>query len=293
MRVAIVGFGLIGGSVARALRRAGGRSLAAWSPRSGGPGRALAEGILDAAPPTLAGTIAGADLVVLAAPPPACLTLVGLLAGDLRAALGRALVTDVASTKAAIVERAGRLDLRFVGGHPMAGREASGYAAGSADLFDDRPWVVVPAERSAAEDVERVRDLARACGARPVEMGAADHDAAVAAISHLPLIVAAALVEAVVGAPGGPQRADWPAAAALATSGWQGMTRLARGEPAMGGGIAATNAGPIALRLRDLRAALDSWLAELEALDSTGGDPAAASRLTARFAADRERLAGR
>ena len=116
-------------------------------------------------------------------------------------------------------------------------------------------------------------------------MTAEAHDRAVAAISHMPLIVSAALVEAVAGGQDQPERTDWPAARALAATGWAGMTRLARGEPAMGAGIAATNSAAIAERLRDVRAVLDQWLAELERTD--GPD---SSSLKDRFEAARSRL---
>ena len=98
----------------------------------------------------------------------------------------------------------------------MAGRELSGYAAAEEGLFHGRPWIVVPGRAAHAGDRERVEALARACGAVPMEMTADEHDAAVAAISHLPLVVAAALVEAVAGDGTGPARPDWPAAAGLA-----------------------------------------------------------------------------
>jgi prephenate dehydrogenase len=192
-------------------------------------------------------------------------------------------ITDVASTKAALVAHARDRGLRFVGGHPMAGREASGYGAADADLFDGRPWVIVGdgADDAAAE---RVRSLALACRARPVELSAAAHDAAVAAISHLPLVVSAALVEAVAGTP---DRAaeDWPLAASLAASGWRDMTRLAKGDVAMGAGIAATNAGPLAARVRSLRDVLDGWLVDLEAERDAGGPSAdsGGERLAARL----------
>ena len=94
-------------------------------------------------------------------------------------------------------------------------------------------------------------------------MDAEPHDRAVAGVSHLPLILAAALVEAVAGTDAVP-RPDWHAAADLAATGWRDMTRLARGDTAMGAAIAATNATALAGRLRDLRAVLDEWLAELE-----------------------------
>jgi arogenate dehydrogenase (NADP+) len=118
-------------------------------------------------------------------------------------------------------------------------------------------------------------------------MTAEAHDSAVAAISHMPLVISAALVEAVAGRAGHAPRADWPAAEKLAATGWTGMTRLALGEPAMGAGIAATNSGAIAARLRDVRGVIDEWLAELEAPNGPEAD-----RLQDRFAAARDRLAG-
>jgi arogenate dehydrogenase (NADP+) len=118
-------------------------------------------------------------------------------------------------------------------------------------------------------------------------MAAQVHDEAVAAISHLPLLADAALVEAVAGTPDAP-RPDWPTAAALAATGWRDTTRLARGDVAMGAGIAATNAQALARRARDLRAVLDGWIAELERDD--GPDPA---RLEARLRAAREVLGRR
>jgi prephenate dehydrogenase len=287
MRLGVLGFGLIGGSIARALRASNeGWSVAAWTPTRSGPAAALAAGTIDAAPATIEETVQGADLVVLAAPPLACLELLGRLGGPLRARLADgAVVTDVASTKGRVLEVAASSGLRFVGGHPMAGRETSGWESSTADLFAGRPWVIVPADPSDREAGERVQSLAQACGADPVVMTAAEHDAAVAAVSHLPLVVAAALVEAVAGSAEGPVRADWPAAAALAASGWQGATRLARGDVEMGTGIVATNAPAIAARLRDLRTVIDAWLAELERPD--GPDSTA---LAARFTAARRRL---
>ncbi len=277
MRIAILGFGLIGGSIARAVAALSGDqprpSIAAWAPSGQGPARARADGVVEAAARTPAEAIDGADLVLLAAPPLACLGLLGELAGALAPALrADAVVTDVASTKARIVERAAALRLRFVGGHPMAGRETTGYGSADAALFVDRPWVVVPSGDGEAE--HSVEALAIACGARPVRLGAREHDAAVAAISHLPLVLAAALVEAVGSAP------DWPIARSLAAGGWADMTRLARGDVAMGTGIAATNAAALAARLRDVRDVLDGWLADLAGHEEPDVD-AVAGRLRA------------
>jgi prephenate dehydrogenase len=290
VRLALLGLGLVGGSVALAVRPSG-WDIVAWTPGGAGPSRALAAGAIDGVAGSVAEAVTGADLVVLAAPAASCLDLLDELAGPARAALGPdAVVTDVASTKALVVERASARGVRFVGGHPMAGRETSGFDAADAALFVDRPWVLVPPADDDA-GLARVEALVRACGARPIPMTAAGHDAAVAAISHAPLVLAAALVEATVGGPGEPVAPGWPVASVLASSGWASATRLARGDPAMGAGIAATNAGPLTERLRAVAMRLDEWIALLEA-DADGGLPDEAA-LRARLGSARARLEGR
>ncbi|HEY6569394.1 MAG TPA: prephenate dehydrogenase/arogenate dehydrogenase family protein [Candidatus Limnocylindrales bacterium] len=210
--------------------------------------------------------IDGADLVVIAASPLDTLDLLRALAGPWHRSLAPdAVITDVASTKASIVALAGELGLRFVGGHPLAGRETAGFKAADPDLFRDRPWVLVPSADTAA--ISRVESLVGLCGAVPIRMPAEEHDRVVAAISHLPLVLSAALVEAVAGGPG-VARPGWSAASGLAAGGWDSMTRLARGDVEMGTGIAATNAREIAVRLRDVREVIDAWLADLEGPDA-------------------------
>jgi prephenate dehydrogenase len=268
MRLGFIGFGLIAGSIARAVRSNPATSdwtMTAWSPSGEGTRQAADDGILDAAATGPESVITDADLVVLAAPVTACLTYIDRLAGPWRDHLtGSAVVTDVASTKAMLMERAAAAGLRFVGGHPMAGRETAGYDSADATLFVDRPWVVVPGANVEPTDVGRVADLAAACSATVVLMDAAAHDRAIAGISHLPLVVAAALVEAVAGEPAREPGDDWTAAALLAAGGWRDATRVARGDPAMGAAIAATNAPALVGRIRDLQAVLDTWIAELE-----------------------------
>jgi prephenate dehydrogenase len=238
--------------------------MTAWSPSGNGPERALTERVIDVASITPEAAAAEADLVILAAPATACLPLIDQLVGPWRNLLRPdAVVTDVASTKVRIVERADSAGLWFVGGHPMAGLETAGYGASEAELFVDRPWIVVPGALAGASDIARVTDLATACRARVVQMDAAAHDRAVSAISHLPLVVAAALTEAVAGTPTA-VRDDWPAARDLAAGGWHDTTRVARGDPAMGAAIAVTNSPVLAKRIRDLRSVLDEWLTELE-----------------------------
>lgn len=266
-RIAFLGLGLIGGSIALALRAAGCTArLAAWTPSLAGPGEALRAGAIDEVAVLPEAAIAGAGLVILAGPPLGVIELLeaGTATGPWAALAPGALVTDVASTKAQVVSAAMRAALPFVGGHPMAGRETSGFAAATPDLFVDRPWVVVEGASSPADGPALVEALATAAGARPVRMDADAHDAAVAAISHLPLVAAAALVEAVAGDP-----TKWAEVGPLAASGWRDMTRLARGDVDMGAGILATNRLALTVQLRAFRTAIDGWIV---ALQSDGND---------------------
>ena len=214
-RVAIVGLGLVGGSLARALTAAGYRVTGIDWPlvvRRALRTRAIAVGA------TRAEAAAAADLVVLAAPPATNLRLLRRLAGVARPGL---VITDVSSVKGEIVREAARLGLRgFVGGHPMAGTVKRGFAASSADLFRAAPWWIVPAREPRATRL--VRSMVRATLARPITTDAATHDRAMAFLSHGPQVVAWALLEAA--------RGDAVAGRHLgrAGPGFRGMTRLAR-----------------------------------------------------------------
>jgi prephenate dehydrogenase len=287
MRLAFLGLGLIGGSVARAVRAAANveAELVAWTPRGDGPAEAVEAGVIDRAEHSLEVTVRGADLVVLAAPPRACIDLLAELGSlDLARSAPGVTITDVASTKAAIERAAVAARIPFVGGHPMAGLERTGFGAADPGLFAGRPWIVTDPVRGG--DVEAVRRLAGWCGARVVRMAAAEHDELVAGVSHLPLIASVALVEAIAGTAATPP-SDWPAARVLAAGGWRDATRLARGDATMGADIAATNAVALAARLRAYRERIDAWIAALEA----PGGPDAEGMRSALHAA-RERLDG-
>ncbi|HXR27702.1 MAG TPA: prephenate dehydrogenase/arogenate dehydrogenase family protein, partial [Candidatus Baltobacteraceae bacterium] len=175
--VAILGLGLIGGSVARALGRAGGWRVIAWSRSREALDRAVVDGVVDEVAADPLAAAAAAPLVVLATPVPVILATISTLGPGLAAA--GSLVTDVGSSKSLVMAAAARVPgLRFVGGHPMSGAGSAGYGASRASLFDERPWVVVPGPTSGPADLAAVHDLARACGARPVQMDAASHDRA-------------------------------------------------------------------------------------------------------------------
>ena len=208
-----------------------------------------------------------------------------------------AVVTDVASVKTGILTtlRAAGADLgKYVGGHPMAGRERSGAVAARGDLFLGRPWVLSPAPDAAEAAATRVRRLALALGATPVLMPADEHDEAVALVSHLPQIAASLVAARLRHAP--------DAAVTLAGQGLRDVTRIAASDPALWAQILAANAGPVATVLTELRSDLDRVLDALRAIaaeaPSTHDAPAVGARAAvARAVADgnlgRERIPGK
>lgn len=212
--MAVIGLGLIGGSLARALARSGCDVIgldAASVCRRAIAAKAIAR---RAASPEEAARLAG--VVVLAAPPDANRNLLARLA---RVAPPGLVVTDVGSVKGPICRDAARLALAgFVGGHPMAGNERAGFGASSADLFRGRPWILTPGRPAA---LARIRAIVRAVGARPVVMDPETHDRVAAFLSHLPQLLAWALTDAVASDPVARRHR------ALAGPGFAGMTRLA------------------------------------------------------------------
>lgn len=279
--VRVVGTGLLGTSVALGLGACGRRVLLADpSPTSLALARDLGAGEPDP------GDVP-ADLVVVAAPP-------DVTAEVVRAELDRhpaATVTDVASVKSGPAEAlaAAGADLaRYVGGHPMAGRERSGPVAARSDLFLGRPWVVCPTPKSEPARVEQVRGLVAALGATAVVMAPAEHDEAVALVSHLPQ-VAASLVAARLRHAADPS-------VALAGQGLRDVTRIAASDPMLWAQILSANAGPVAAVLRELRTDLDRMLGALEALAGAGpgtGGTAEVARLVADGNAGRDRIPGK
>ena len=279
-RLAIVGVGLLGGSVAKAVRAQAlarevvgiGRDLARLGP-------ALRDGALDRVTTDLAEGVAGADRILLAAPVLANETL---LPRVWRAASPGAVLTDVGSTKrgiAAAADRlaAGRPEVHFVGSHPMAGSEKSGYAVARVDLFQGATVVVTPTESSDAAAAKAVGEFWAALGARVVVLEPAAHDRAVAAISHLPHVAAWALVDAVA-------RFE-PDALSIAARGFKDTTRIAASDPEVWREILLDNREAVRGSLAAFRGALD----DLEALIGSG-DGAALTAFLARMKTVRERL---
>ncbi|HJW88017.1 MAG TPA: prephenate dehydrogenase/arogenate dehydrogenase family protein, partial [Dehalococcoidia bacterium] len=188
MTIAIIGLGLIGGSLGLALKRAGQGPIVgcALHPRT----LALAQelGAIDLARESPEAAVEGAGLVILAAPIRALPRLMARIAPHL---LSGAVVTDTASTKASVMKWATEdlpRGVYFVGGHPMAGKEKSGPQAAEETLFDGRPYCIVPSVDAVPGAVNSVIGLAETLGARPFFLDADEHDAYAAAISHVPLV---------------------------------------------------------------------------------------------------------
>ena len=202
-RVTIIGVGLIGGSLGMAIRARGlAREVVGVTRTESSIPLALARRAIDRGITDPVAGVRGADLVVLAVPPDQVVPLARRVWPNLRAT---AIVTDVASVKGEIVRAVEPLmasegGAQFLGGHPMAGNEGQGITAAEADLFEQRAYLLTPTPRTPQAPVERLAGLARALGAIPVTMSPEEHDDSVAMVSHLPYLVAAALMSAGVRA---------------------------------------------------------------------------------------------
>jgi prephenate dehydrogenase len=239
--VAVVGVGLIGGSVGLAARTRLGAIVRGVDPRAGA---ALDRGVIDSAHDDLGEALEGADAAFVAVP-------VDRLQETARAVLAaappRCVVTDVGSTKRGVVDAT--RDPRFVGGHPLAGSEAAGVEHAREDLFEDATWYLTPTSTTEGVLLERLHRLLTGIGARPIAIDAEVHDRVMAAVSHLPHVLANVLVGQAADALGGERLP------AIGPS-FRDATRVAGANPELWSAIYAAN--------RDaLGAALDRAIAEL------------------------------
>jgi prephenate dehydrogenase len=238
-RIAVVGRGLIGGSIELALSRL-----------SDPPAVAALDREDDLC------ILRDSDLVILAAPVSENIRLLAVLPKYL--AHGT-LITDTSSTKERIVEASAALpsQLHFIGGHPVAGAAASGRAAARPDLFDGKPWIFTPGPAASVDDLDRLQALVTSIGATPHVMGPAEHDRLFAFTSHLPQLAASALMHAV-----GEQAGD--EGLRLAGSGLRDSTRLASSPAAVWRDIVETNRS-------NINSALDQLIAALERIRADNG----------------------
>ena len=253
--IGVVGLGLIGGSLALDLRAQGLR-VQALVHREATVERARQRGLADQVG-TDPAVLADCALVVLALP------LDRLLdpSAELLAAIPPgAVITDVGSVKGPVLDRWGPWP-RFVASHPMAGTAQAGVEAGLTGLFAGRPWVATPSDDTDPEALAVVRGLAEAVDARWIECPAADHDQAVALISHLPVLLGAALIEAA-----GPV----PLARLLASSGFADTSRVGGGNPELGSLMARYNREALLAALARYRTSLDGLEQQVRAGDWPG-----------------------
>ncbi len=251
----IIGTGLIGGSLALALRRAGAVG------RVTGVGRSLpnlelarARHIIDDLSRDAGEAVGDADMIVLAVPVGAYGQVLEGMAGSMRA---DAVLTDVGSTKQSAIDAVARSGLnasRFVPGHPIAGTESSGAAAAFAELFERRHCILTPTPETDTDALARVEAMWRLTGAHVLRMTAAEHDRIMAAVSHLPHLAAFALVNAVREAGRGQATDPFDYAA----GGFRDFTRIASSSPEMWRDIALMNREPLLRELDRYRQCLDA-----------------------------------
>lgn len=257
--VAIIGVGLIGGSLGMALKA---RRLAAHVVGIGRrPERvehAVRLGAIDRATTDVHGGLADADVVVL------CTTVGSILEtlpDVLQSVKPGAVVTDVGSTKAQIVARAGG-DARFVGSHPMAGSERTGVEAATPLLFQEATWALTPTEATDPRALQTVRALAQEVGAATLVLPPETHDALVAVTSHLPHVLASALMRQASDV-----RAQTPDIQRLAAGSFADMTRVAAASPDIWRDVCLSNRAAVLAALSAFRGQLDTLQAAVEAAD--------------------------
>ena len=236
-RIAIVGLGLIGGSLGLALKaaRVEGLEIAGHDMSRGVTNTARKMGAIDVAEHNLPSAVETAGVVIVATPVLAIREVLGQIASHLTEGC---VVTDTGSTKERIMEWAAELlpaNVSFVGGHPMAGKETPGIANADAELFRGRAYCLCPAVDAHESAVAAVAGLVALVGAQPLYLDPREHDQFAAAVSHLPLVLSSALFSLLRASPA------WTDIAPMASSGFRDLTRLASGDPEMAHDIFLTN----------------------------------------------------
>lgn len=286
MKLALIGVGMIGGSAALAWRAAGLVShITGFDLDADALKRAQSMNVIDTAAPSIAAAVSAADFVLLAVPVGAMSDVFAQLASHVPTA---SIVTDVGSTKADVIAAA-RAQLnanssfsfrRFVPAHPIAGRERPGVDAADADLFRNRFVITAPTGETHPDALATVERCWTACGARIERMDALEHDRIFAAVSHLPHLLAFALVARIASEPDGERKLGF------AGGGFRDFTRIAAGSPVMWRDIALANRAALSEELRGYRAVLDALQAAIDAGDATALQAVfdLASRTRRRFA---------
>ena len=260
-RVALIGCGLMGGSFALAAKRAG------WAPHVVGDSasessrqKALSMGVIDQAVESIEQAVQGADLVLLAVPVKATEACFQAIAPALKT---DALMMDVGSTKSDIVAAAlntlGDKLGCFVPVHPIAGKEVAGVEHSDADLYKDRALIVTPMESSGATQVELAKQIWQSLGSYITELTPAAHDAAFAAVSHLPHVLSYAIIRGIF------QQHNGPDLIALGGPGFRDFSRIAASDPVVWRDILTTNRDQVLLQIRHFKDALNDFEQAIQA----------------------------
>jgi prephenate dehydrogenase len=261
-RVAIVGLGLIGGSLGLALRQArAAEQVAGYDLGRGVSDQARRIGAIDQQYSALADAVRGAELIILATPVGAMRALLQNIA---TMASPGAVITDVASTKSQVISWAEEFlpgNVYFVGGHPMAGKEVSGVEAADPTLFRDRIYCLTPTKKTSPVALNKVSVMIETLGGRVRFLEPAEHDGQVAQVSHLPFVASAALMKTVS------ESSSWGDAALLASTGFRDTTRLAAGSPEMYRDICLTNSESLVRVLDEYIASLQTFREAIAAHD--------------------------
>ncbi|MHB1131698.1 MAG: prephenate dehydrogenase [Chloroflexota bacterium] len=234
-KVTIIGLGLIGGSLGKALRQLGGMEIVGHDRDGEVSATARRKGAVDRTEWNLPKAVEGASLVVVATPPAAMEAVFNDLAPYLAAG---AVVTDTASTKVDVLDWAKRIlpdTVSFIGGHPMVGREHGGIEGADGTLFQGGTYCLMPGANASDDAVSLVVGLVQAVGAKPLFVDPHEHDSYAAATTHLPYLAAAALVKAAAGSPA------WRDLAKMAAWGFGDSTKLAAGDVTTHRDICLTN----------------------------------------------------
>jgi prephenate dehydrogenase len=269
IRISIVGLGLIGTSLGMALRSAdvkesplGAIEVVGFDRDQRAVKEARGRLAIDREARTLAEAVRDTHIVVIATPVQAIRELLGQLAQLLPAG---AVVTDVASTKAEVGRWAAAslpAGIAYVGGHPMAGKEQAGAAAADPELFKGAIYCLTTSRGTPAPALEAVEAMVRAVGAKPYYIDPDEHDAYVAGVSHLPLLLSVGLVDVTTGSPA------WKELAPLAASGFRDVSRLASGDPEMHRDILLTNKQGLTRWINDMVRFLVEVREQIEAGDA-------------------------
>lgn len=251
--VLIIGLGLIGGSLAKALQRHPQVVVAGYDADPLTARKAYKMGTIHSSPPSLEKAAADADVIVFATPVGATLKLMEQSRyWNLKE---NVILTDTGSTKALIMEAAKRLDHAFIGGHPMAGSHKSGVEAAKEMLFENAYYILTPAEGVADSQIAFLKDLLAVTKAKVEVLAAEDHDHMTAIVSHFPHLIAASLVHQLA------KEEKHTFARQLAAGGFRDITRIASSNPEMWRDITTQNNSKIVQQL-------SNWMEEMEGLRS-------------------------